>query len=381
MRILLSHQFFWPDTAPYALILRDIALRLAQAGHIVHVQSALPYYGGFKDADRSQLIDGLHIHRCGTWGKYKGPGLARALNALRYVISLVWRILSLRPDVVTASTHPPVVAAWAAALAARAVGARFVYHMQDIHPEVSEIAGGAMGWAPLATLFRAMDNATLSRADCVVTLSQDMADTLRDRGVPIRDLRLIPNPSLDDVDVIPPPLNPAWTKAPGKIRVIFAGNLGRFQNLALLADGVGRLFPNCPDLELLFLGDGVALPSLKARWGDHPQVRFLPQVPVGTARVLMAEADVGLVSLLPGMFRVASPSKVQTYAALGVKVLALVEPESRMAQELEARGGGVATRTLTPEGVAEALSRALATPCPPPIEVDPLKAWVELMQW
>ena len=381
MRILLSHQFFWPDTAPYALILRDIALRLAQAGHVVHVQSALPSYGGFRGADREQLIDGVHIHRCGTWDTSAAPRVVKALNALRYVIALLWRILCCRPDVVTASTHPPVVAAWAGALAARAVGARFIYHVQDIHPEVSEVVGGAMGWAPLATLLRAMDNATLKRATCVVTLSQDMADALRNRGVAIRELRLIANPPLDDADAALRPPDKAWIKAPGRVRAIFAGNLGRFQNLPLLAEGVSRLFTTHPDLELLFLGDGVALSSLQASWGDHPQVRFLPRVPVGTARLLMAGADVGLVSLLPGMFRVASPSKVQTYVALGVPVVALVEPESRLAQELEAQGLGAATRTLTPEGVAEALSRALATPRPPPLEQDTLSAWVGVMQW
>lgn len=381
MKLLLTHRFFWPDSAPYGVMLWALARGLAAAGHEVYVQTAVPSYRTGPRAPRLEVREGVEIYRCGSLSERGAPGPVRALNAERYVAALVWRILRLRPDVVTASTFPPVVAAWAAGLAARAVGARFVYHVQDIHPEVSQVVGGRMGRAPWASILRALDNATLRRAACVVTLSADMAQTLRARGVPIADLRLIPNPGLTDPDTADAPLDPAWRKAPGRVRAIFAGNLGRFQNLPLLAEGVARLFPTHPALELVFLGEGPALPGLRARWGDHPQVRFLPQVPIGTARALMAEADIGLAALRPGMFRVASPSKVQTYLEVGLPVVALVEPESQLARELEADGVGFATRSLTPEGVSEALTRALAAPrrSPPP-RAEPLAEWVELIE-
>ncbi len=144
--------------------------------------------------------------------------------------------------------------------------------------------------------------------------------------------------------------------------MIFAGNLGRFQNLPLLAEGVAQCFDDHPDLDLFFLGDGAAQADLMARWGDHPQVRFGPFLPFAQAKHLVAEASVGLVSLTPDIYRVAYPSKVLTYAGLGVPVLALVEPESHLAQGLESAGIGAVAQAATPEAIGAALRKLLNNP-------------------
>ena len=44
MKILLIHRYFWPDTPPYAVILKKIARRLATDGHDVTVLSTQPAY-------------------------------------------------------------------------------------------------------------------------------------------------------------------------------------------------------------------------------------------------------------------------------------------------------------------------------------------------
>lgn len=384
MRLLLCHRFFWPDSAPYGLILRDMALRLAEAGHEVHVQSAVPSYAGRSSAPCRATLDGIQIYRCGSQTERGASGILRALNAARYVSALIVRILLLRPDVVLVSSFPPVVPAWAAALAARMVNARFVYHVQDIHPEASAVIGARLGRGPIADLLRRMDTATLRRSDVVVTLTGDMAQTLRARGAPIRDLRLIENPPLDDSG-IPGEPDPALRKRPGSIRAIFAGNMGRFQNLPTLAEGVAQQFSRNPDLELCFLGDGAALPALRATWGQHPRVRFFPSVPIGIARTLLAEADIGLVALQPGMYRVASPSKVQTYAALGLPIVALVDPESQLAAQIVSDGLGCVASPPNADGVAQAIRDVMAKgPRPKVLEPsdtqsDPLSAWPELI--
>jgi colanic acid biosynthesis glycosyl transferase WcaI len=383
MKILLSHRFFHPDTAPYAFFLRGIGAQLVRDGHDVHVQSAVPSYRGRQSVARVERIDGMQVYRCGSLAERGASGVVRGLNALRYVGALVWRILRLRPDVVTASTFPPVVAAWAACLAAKAVGARFVYHVQDIHPEASAVIGARLGQGAAERVLRWMDTGTLRRADVVITLSEDMAATLRARGAAIPDLRLFTNPPLEDADTSAVP-DAAMRKQPGRVRAIFAGNLGRFQNLPMLAEGVARLFPQHPQLELCFLGDGAMLPVLQERWKNHPQVTFLPHVPVSVARSLLQEADLGLVALQPGMFRVAFPSKVQTYAALGLPIVALVEPESALARSIEANGQGTVAKALTADAVADATERALADRIAPdlrrlPEAPAPFTNWSELM--
>jgi len=146
MKVLLTHRFFWPDTAPYAIMLRVIAKELVQAGHKVHVRASIPSYRETAGSSPSQeIVDGAHLRRVWVLAREKTSPVRRALNVVIYAWHLCAEILRLRPDVVTASTFPPVIAAWCASLAARWVGAKFVYHMQDKHPKISQINGGLLG--------------------------------------------------------------------------------------------------------------------------------------------------------------------------------------------------------------------------------------------
>lgn len=358
MKILFSHRYFWPDTPPYAAMLRSIAEHFADRGDEVHVFASRPSYRGSVAAPAQELVGGLRICRAWVFRENRGNPLVRALNVLLYCTGLFIHILRVRPHVVTASTFPPVIAGWTASLAARLVGARFVYHMQDVHPEVSRYSGGRLGRGVLYRLMTWLDNQTLRRASAVVVLSEDMANTLRARGREDLRLHVINNFLLDSFeDGTPPPKE--LRKSPGKRRVIFAGNLGRFQNLPHVAEGVSRCFETHPELELFFLGDGEALVELKDRWAGHNQVRFGPFLPFPQARALMAEADVGLVSLTPGMYRVSYPSKVLTYLGLGLPVLAALEPESALARNIREKGLGAVPETNSEESIAEALQALL----------------------
>lgn len=364
MKVLLTHRFFWPDTAPYAVMLRAIGDALAEEGHEVHVLSSMPSYRSETpptDVAPHETLGALHVRRIRVFGDEKRHPLRRLANVFLYCWALFMTVLRLRPDVVTASTFPPVVAAWSASLVAQVIGSRFVYHVQDIHPELSQFSGVRLGRGLPRRLLRWLDNQTLLRADTIVTLSEDMADTLRARGLRCLPITVINNPPLQaDSETVAPPVELA--KPDGTVRLIFAGNIGRFQNLQLLAEGVAQCFDAHPELELMFLGDGVALPELKARWGAHPQVRFAPFLPFAQARGLIAEADVGLVSLSPNIYKIAHPSKIATYQKLGLRILALVEPESQLARDLERRGEGTVPAAATPSAIAVALEKLIAAP-------------------
>lgn len=362
MKLLLTHRFFWPDTAPYAVMLRAIGDALAEAGHEVHVMSSIPSYranakAGVKPSQ--ERLGAVNVKRIWVFSDERRNPLRRLANVALYSWALFVTILRQRPDLVSASTFPPVIAAWSASLAARLTGARFVYHMQDIHPEVSQLSGGTLGRGLPMRVLRWLDNQTLRRSDAIVVLSEDMANSLCARGLDPLPIHVINNLSLDIAggEAVQPPAE--LRKRGGKRRVIFAGNLGRFQQLPLLAEGVSRLFDTHLDLELFFLGDGTALRELEERWEGHAQVSFAGFLPFDQAKVLIEEADIGLVSLLPGIYRVAYPSKVLSYAALGLPMLALVEPESELAKSLRQGGVGAVPDAHTPDAIAVALKDLL----------------------
>lgn len=336
-----------------------IGLELVSSGHDVHVFSTLPSYREGVSAPRHERLGPLNVRRIWVFAREKSNPIRRLANVAIYCVGLFMEVLRQRPDVVTASTFPPVVAAWSASLAARLTGARFIYHMQDIHPEVSYYAGQRMGRGVFGCVLRWLDNQSLRRASRIIVLSNDMADTLRARGITDLPIVVLNNPALQ-ASAGSAKLLTKLAKPDGVRRVIFAGNMGRFQNLSLLAEGVALCFDRHPNLELMFLGEGTVLPELQQRWKDCPQVRFEAFLPFEEAREVIANADVGLVALRPNIYRVAYPSKIVTYLDLGLQVLALVEPQSQLAQELGSSGSGVVPTAPTPEAIAEALEKILA---------------------
>ncbi|KAB7609845.1 glycosyltransferase family 4 protein [Amylibacter sp. SFDW26] len=361
MKILLTHRYYWPDTAPYALMLRIIAQHFSSKGHDVNVFASKVSYRDMQNADDTSEADKkIKVHRTWVFNESTRNPLIRILNVIIYCVTLCLHILRTKPDVVTASTFPPVIAAWFASWASRIVGAKFIYHMMDIHPEVSEYSGGLLGRRLPAKILRAMDNQTLKRSFAIVVLSNDMGTTLKARSIGELPIHVISNFMLDSTMDVAPPAE--LVKQSGKIRVIFAGNLGRYQNLDLLVEGVAKCFPDYPNLELLLLGDGILLPSLKRKWEHHSQVKFGPFLPFAQARSLIRDADIGVISLSSNIYKVASPSKTQTYLGLSLPVMLMVEAKSELAKTVENNNLGSVVANIDPEGVSLALKKHIDCP-------------------
>ena len=360
MKILFTHRYYWPDTPPYALMLRELTKAMVDAGHEVFVYASRPSYrpGAKRDVAAKVVERGASIRRGSVFGSESSNVLIRILNVIMYCSGLFVTILRIRPDAVTAATYPPVLASWVASLACRIIGARFIYHMQDIHPEVSQYSGGFLGKGIANKILHKLDNQTLRRSSVVVVLSEDMAATVRARGVDIKDIQIINNPSVSNADGDEtPPLE--FRKQTGITRVIFAGNLGRFQNLMVLTKGVAGCFEEFPNLELVFLGDGNVKPKLMERWGSHSQVKFFPFLPFTQAKVLIEEADIGLVSLQENIYKVSFPSKFTTYVRLGLPLLVLVEAKSILAKTTESNGLGVVPDEMTDLSITTALKKLI----------------------
>jgi glycosyltransferase involved in cell wall biosynthesis len=228
-----------------------------------------------------------------------------------------------------------------------------------------------MGRGLLFKLLRMIDNQTLRRASTIVVLSEDMAETIRERKLGKLNICIIKNFSLTGSNELG--MAPAHLKKPaGKIRAIFAGNLGVYQNLELIAKGVSGCFDKYPNLELMFLGDGAMESTLKIIWKNHPQVVFAPFLPFADARMVIQNSDIGIVSLVPGMYRVSSPSKMITYLDLGVPILVVVESNSSIAKETRSRSLGVVPEDMTAHSITKALESLLASG----VEKEQIYNWV-----
>lgn len=364
MKVLLVHRYFWPDSPPYASILRTVAEHLAKEGHDVDVLTAQPSYGGTASHDRApsrEQLGGVSILRAPLLSESKAQPVRRGINLALFAGQVFLRIVRNRNyDVVMAATTPPVFVALATNLAARITGARSIYHMQDIYPEVLSANNGEPLSAPLR-LLRKLDAFTTRSADRVVVLSTDMRDSLADRGHSVEHVRIINN-FMPDKD------HTAWAgavpavasiEAASSFRVIFAGNLGNFQGLDQVVEAFHILHRRNADVHLLLLGDGAAETELRKQAAAliDDTVFFAGRVPQEVAEAEVASSDLALVTLNPGVIRTAFPSKTMTYLSSGTPVLAAVESESELARTLTSEGIGLAC-DLTANSIANAIEQA-----------------------
>lgn len=366
LRVLAIYRHYWPDTTPYARLLRAILADAVTRGHTATVVAAQPSYNDvvLPRQPAREWLDGVEIHRTPLLPERKRWRLVRMANAGLFLGQALWHAVR-RPgqyDVVLVNCHPPVLIGWLVRLLRRVAGLPYVLHYQDIHPEAGLLSGQVRP-GRLARWLEASDTATCRRAAWIVTLSEDMRRTLESRhGFP-RDvpLTLINNFPLDTFTAATelPPEFAAPPSAARPFRVLFAGNLGRFQQLEDLVDAA-RALRNDAGIEFVVVGSGAAAADLRRRAGDAlgRTIRFVPQQSVEVAVACMERSDLGVVSLAPGVEQVAYPSKTMTYLAAGLPVLAHVPSSSCLAVDIERHGCGYVSGAAGAEALVAAILRA-----------------------
>ena len=357
MKITIVYRYFWPDTPPYATMLRDMSEWFVDAGHDVEVITAQPGYkpkAGIPAQPRQETINGVKIRRVRLL-KERGNGLIKALNAAIFVISAFFILLfSKKRDLVWTATIPPVVQAFAMMVVSKIRGAKFLYHMQDIYPEIATVSGHISKLFPVK-LFQWLDCFTQRRSEAIVVLSEDMKRAINVREVDVKNVSVINNFSL----VLNDEAGDTLAKAPvgdEPVRFIFAGNVGRFQNLTALVDAFTFISPS--EAILKIVGDGRAKGELTTYVQDNSieNVSFLDHMSTGDAFKELCKSHVGVVSLSPDIFQYAFPSKVLTYMAANLPILAMVEDESDLAQMLKKRNlGSNADWNSTPNEIASSI--------------------------
>lgn len=102
------------------------------------------------------------------------------------------------------------------------------------------------------------------------------------------------------------------------------------------------------------MGDGPVRPLMERMVKDsgfQDKIKFPGHRPLSDAIKAMQAADFGLVSLTPGVDKVAYPSKTIMYLAAGLPCLAFVSPSSSLGRMLEENDLGAAFDLTDAESV------------------------------
>ena len=359
MKILLVHRYFYPDSPPYASILLEIARRLIQDGHEVEVLTSFPSYKSTSSqvkVPESETIDGIQVRRIKLLKEEKNVSIKKLINIFYFPLRVfVYLLFNRRIDSVMCSTAPAVFMGFFTALGAKLIKADFKYHCMDIHPEIGNISGEFKN--PLVfKILKAMDSWTCKQAQNIIVLSSDMKASLISRCAGLTNIHEINNFALPEQEKAFEESYQNFLREKNVFRVIFAGNIGRFQNLESFIQAMKQL-SSFSNIELVFVGEGSALSNLKEK-ANHlslKNIKFFPHQPIFVARALMRDANLGIVSLNKDIYKYAFPSKTMTYLEEGCPILLTVESESSISDMVVKNKLGVQATPDDPHSIAEAI--------------------------
>jgi len=330
MRVLLMNQFFPPDAAPTGELLADVAERLAEEGWEVRVVCGRSAYA----ADDRREVTQVRVARAAALPFGRGPA-ARVLSYGSFLASALWRGLTdPRPDAVLTMTTPPMLCAVGRVVQALR-GSRHVMWEMDVYPDVAVGLGVLRAGAWYTRALGALADACRRRADGIVVLGECMRRRLLDHGIPEDKIHVADNWADGER------IRPRERERGGALNVLYAGNLGLPHDVGTIQ----RVMEELRDdgrFRFTFSGGGSRRAALEefCRARGLRNAEFLPYCRREEQADLLGNADIGLVTQLPGSLGCLVPSKIYSLMAAGKPVLFIGPREAHAAQVVLGAGCG-----------------------------------------
>ena len=365
MRILILSFFYHPE--PNDIKIHTLARTLVERGHDVTAVTTFPnypdgvIYPGYKQKVwQREDKDGVKLIRIPLYPDHSRSSIKRILSYLSFMVSVALLapfLMGKRPDVMWVY-HPPLttgIAGWWVSLLRRVP---FVYEIQDMWPETLVSTGmfsnqRALKWVAAGAQF------IYKRAAAITVNSPGFKQNLIDKGIPAEKVQVALTWA-DEAIYQPVERDPeigAKYELEGRFNIIFGGNMGLAQGLESVIEAAVLLQVH-PEIQFVFIGDGVALPDLKALVAERQltNIRFIDRQPAENMPGFFAWGDALLVTLKDDpLFAITIPAKITSYLACARPIIGAVPGDS--AALITAAGAGV----ICPPEDSSALAKAVTT--------------------
>ena len=367
-RLVFVSEAFPPDIAGSGITVAAVAAGLARDHRVLAIVGAPDFSGTGTAAPQREVWQGIDVVRCRTLGIPKNRVWQRAARVGVVAATLTATVArEVGPDDIVFVVVAPGVMAWAAVQAARRRGAKVVLLVYDIFPESLVPAGLARPGSPQLRALQALYHPVYSQVDAVVTLGRCMADQVRALGG-VRTAPVTVALHWADLDLVQPTraADPTLREELGlgdRFVFLFAGNLGRVQGLDTVVEAMVHL-RDAPNIVALFVGAGAGESALRTAVSRHglTNVVCAPMRPREQQTYVLGAADVGLVTLSPGVLGLGIPGKTPNLLAAGKPVLLLMDAAAETAQLVTGEGCGWVTPPGDAAGLAATMRRLAGAP-------------------
>lgn len=340
-RILIHSIVFSPDSVSTAYLYNDIALGFKNAGYEVVVLTTTPHYNLIES---SLLKQPLKRKLFGLFfvSDYKGidvihiPSKKYKSTILRLFSFLYWHFFSLfialsfkKLDFII-SPSPPLTIGFVSILIAKKNRAKFIYNVQEIYPDLL-IKNGIIKSKIIIKLLKRLERYVYNNASAIITIDQKFYDQIVGRINNTEKLKIIPNfvdtklyKPLNEELKLPNP----FIKDPKKIRLLYAGNIGFYQDWEPILFAAKKLIDT--NIEFWIIGEGVKKEYLtnEVNKNNLTNIKVIPYQDRELMPLINSFADIHFISINKEMEQEGFPSKVYTIMACAKPLIVITGENS-----------------------------------------------------
>lgn len=338
-RLMFVCQYFYPEKISSGVLPYEMASKMAEKNFEVYALVGYPKeYSNSEKVPMEEDINGIKIKRIEYFQSDRSNFFGRIANYLSFCWS-VWKNKKdfKNIDQCICYTNPPLLPFIIAKLSKKYKFDMF-FEVYDLYPDVA-IKSKVM--SETSIICKAMNYATnyaLKKAKRIILLSQEMKDYL---------IQSRENLSLQEKSIV----IPNWYKkqevqdfnvVPNKLTVLYGGNMGILQDMDTLLETIIKLKDDL-NIEFILAGHGVKKEKIekKVKELDIKNCKILGFVPKEEYDQLMKNVDIAIVSLEKFGWGLGSPSKVYSYLAMGLPLIAIMPKDTDVVKDIEEYKHGV----------------------------------------
>lgn len=310
-------------------IMRDIILGLLERGHEVNlIQKQYFDTPQYPQQFEKYLKGQLQVQNVRFEKKAKADLKARYLADLSYYKQACKLMKKNKPDKIFLQSNN--TAFFTVFYAKHILRCPILYNEQDIFPENAYFAGILSESSMIYKVAHALQKYAYKNATALSTISDDMKSTIVTRyGISEDKVQVIYNWGHEELKAHSDEENVFLKKYPkksGEFRVVYAGNLGKMQNVELILE-TAALMKDDQDVSFYIVGGGVNEEQLKtfAKEKELNNVTFVGMQPPEEVADLYAAADVNVIPLQKGLIYAALPSKTADCLIAGKPIITCVD--------------------------------------------------------
>lgn len=323
-------------------LLNELALDLGENGAKVTVLTGFPsrriskavreYY---LNHPCEKISKNVVVKRIGSKGG-EGEGLFdRAIKYLQLTRALYREAKKTPTDVYYIYSSPPFLG-WMGAKLSKF--APTLYNAQDLFPDTLIRIKGYKESNPLIKVLRKQEKKTYRGNTKIVTISQEMKQTIASQGCPKEKISVIYNwADTDNIYHVKREDNKLMDELKidkNDFIVSYAGDIGLFQGWPIIVEAAKFVHERNDRIKFVIIGSGSYKQKLEEQIMSE-NLKFIstyPLQPASRLSEIYSIGDLELVSIEPGLSKMALPSKTFVIMAAGSPLLSLVDQNSDIAK-------------------------------------------------